>query len=244
MEPMIYKPGAYKTPGVYKGAGGIYNGRGVYNDGAGGSSPIPNNLVFCEYFEKCVGEQKTSGTISEFLFDSSCPLIISGGAPTASANKITQLKWNTDKVKEVALSGNYTFECFAKVERWANNYYSAPLLGFCLENDNWKVVPALYVTSPNNSKINMFANSYQMTTLSVVDENWHHYEVCSDNGRISVFLDGVKFNTSWPVTPERLIFELFTVYDGRTYCKYSQVALWDNVKHTSNFTVDYNPICY
>lgn len=39
MEPMIYKPGAYKTPGVYKGAGGIYNGRGVYN--MGGGSPVP-----------------------------------------------------------------------------------------------------------------------------------------------------------------------------------------------------------
>ena len=35
MEPMIYKPGAYKTPGVYKGAGGIYNGRGVYKIGGG-----------------------------------------------------------------------------------------------------------------------------------------------------------------------------------------------------------------
>lgn len=34
MEPIIYKPGAYKTPGVYKGAGGIYKGRGVYNDGS------------------------------------------------------------------------------------------------------------------------------------------------------------------------------------------------------------------
>lgn len=36
MEPIIYKPGAYKSPGIYNGAGGIYKGRGVYNDGAGG----------------------------------------------------------------------------------------------------------------------------------------------------------------------------------------------------------------
>lgn len=34
MEPIIYKPGAYKSPGIYNGAGGIYKGRGVYNDGA------------------------------------------------------------------------------------------------------------------------------------------------------------------------------------------------------------------
>ena len=34
MEPIIYKPGAYKSPGIYNGAGGIYNGRGVYKDGA------------------------------------------------------------------------------------------------------------------------------------------------------------------------------------------------------------------
>ena len=32
MEPIIYKPGAYKTPGVYNGDGSVYNGHGVYND--------------------------------------------------------------------------------------------------------------------------------------------------------------------------------------------------------------------
>lgn len=47
MEPMIYKPGAYKLPSIYNGAGGVYNGRGVYNDGAGRSDihfilDIPN----------------------------------------------------------------------------------------------------------------------------------------------------------------------------------------------------------
>lgn len=36
MEPIIYKPCAYKSPSIYNGAGGIYKGRGIYNDGAGG----------------------------------------------------------------------------------------------------------------------------------------------------------------------------------------------------------------
>lgn len=43
MEPIIYKPGAYKYPGIYNGAGGIYKGSGVYNDGAGQIDP---NLIY------------------------------------------------------------------------------------------------------------------------------------------------------------------------------------------------------
>lgn len=51
MEPMIYKPGAYKTPGVYK-TPGIYNGRGVYNDGNGGViPPIPDEYELIEYID-------------------------------------------------------------------------------------------------------------------------------------------------------------------------------------------------
>ena len=65
MEPMIYKPGAYKTPGVYKGVGGIYNGRGVYNDGLQEFVEIGGK----KYPVVKIGFQKWLGIDLNFIFD-------------------------------------------------------------------------------------------------------------------------------------------------------------------------------
>ena len=62
MEPIIYKPGAYKTPSIYKGAGGVYNGNGVYNDGAGGGD-APNGWHYIE----CI--KKVNNTTSRFYLN-------------------------------------------------------------------------------------------------------------------------------------------------------------------------------
>lgn len=52
MDPIIYKPGAYKSPGIYKGAGGIYKGRGVYNIG---SNILPiGSFIYLNNFENFV----------------------------------------------------------------------------------------------------------------------------------------------------------------------------------------------
>lgn len=54
MEPIIYKPGAYKSPGIYKGTGGIYNGRCVYNDGTGGYNvPYYTKFENFNFIELC-----------------------------------------------------------------------------------------------------------------------------------------------------------------------------------------------
>lgn len=52
-DPIVYKPGAYKSPGIYNGAGGVYNGHGVYNMG-GDSLGIVYHTKF-DNFDKDTG---------------------------------------------------------------------------------------------------------------------------------------------------------------------------------------------
>ena len=239
MEPKIYKPGAYNTPGVYNGAGGIYNGRGVYNDGATPPPPppLPDNLVFVNYFSKNFGETPTTGNVLNWSKDLTCPLNVSGGAPIVANNEITSIEYNTPLVNQISLSRKFTFEFFGRMK--TEGTQNAPFCGMFQSSGNyWQNVISLLGSQKYNLWIN---DNFNVENIYSNYYNWKHFELSANGTQYFFFINGYLLKSgnfsavgSW--------FRIFERLGDRSILEIAQVALWDICLHESNFNVDYEPI--
>lgn len=242
MKPTIYNTGLYKTPGIYKGTGGIYNGRGIYK--GGGGDILPPGLVIVEYFNKSFGESKTSGTINNFYFDNTCPLLINGGAPVAENYDLISLDWNTDKIKDIAESGEFTIDYFAKNLTFTGQNASAPMPGFVDNGDYWQCLKAMYCNGDNRSW-DWINDSSNIDTMVLDSSSWNNYVICAHENKVRFFVNGF-FRIEYNITNRRAWFRIYGNYASRNKIAFAQVALYDYALHPNqaNFSVDYNPIFY
>ena len=236
---MLYKgPGIYKGPGLYKGAS-IYNGDGVYKDGI--KTPLPDHLILCEYFDKRVGAPLTSGTINSFGYDNTCPLNIAGGAPYSGSEDFIDLRYNS--IDSLVQAGTFTIEYFLKVDQLTSVEQSSPSAFVKNTGDRW--IAAMAPVSNNSNLLNVWHNDSSTVHSANNSTKWHHYEISVNNKRAYYFLDGI-YKTDYDIT-SGLIAAWFIIHSQMNQrCKFrvSQVAVWDICKHTSSFTVDYEPIAY
>lgn len=154
MEPIVYKPGAYKSPGIYKGAGGIYNGRGVYNGGGAPDYVLPfpdgeplvyngktyrtkkigDLLLQIDFFDEPVFSYKTNYNTKYYIatkrYDIEA-LVSSMGWRLALDDDILYIAEQIDIVKE---KSGYSYNDLLSTQstRWSSNYRGDDLTGLGL----------------------------------------------------------------------------------------------------------------
>lgn len=205
--------------------------------------PLPEGLVFVQYFNKEFGQPHTSGTISQdaVSYDTSVPLDIADGAPVWNNGIGSQIVYSSDPILDVCESNEFTIEFFCKKIADGTSS-SAPTVGFQAPPNNYWHCNAAPFYSGNY--VYFWVND-DSTTIStgVTLTDWNHFEIDVNGNSASLYINGV-FKDSKTVQSIRTWFTIFDQYTNRAQLLLSQVALWNYCRHSSNFTVSRDPIYY
>ena len=154
-----------------------------------------------------------------------------------------------ENVFSTANDGKFTVEFWYAMspEEIGTDY--SPTSYLCqLSNDNWDNVffKANHDTYGDEDYFELdFSSTISIPyTKSEIGTSWHHYAITSDGDKIYVFIDGIKKAEETLTTADKTYLEGIKHYTYSTqgsgyvlWGRLSQIAICDECKWTSNFTV-------
>ena len=250
MEPIIYKPGAYKTPGVYK-TPGIYKGTGVYKYGESGNfpenlialfygdyDPAIDNYVLRAFNDKIIESIRNTGKanyISSSLIENT-PI---GNIPVFKSYN-TNGEWNICAITKNNIKvSNFTIDFWIKYNNAWGERCQVGQYDYIIEG-----VYHWFVTGPYSNRGFYYnggvsGRNFDSGFKQPYDDTYHHLEFDVDitNHLLSFYFDGEKKNEITladyisQVTKNDVFSDIYVLNDRRNHPEqtYTQLAFWNKL---------------
>ena len=215
---------------------------GLIADIPTGGGDFPSDLITLDYFSLCIGEHRTSGSISSLDGPVESPFTNTSELWTLSNNRVgTDLTYLENRANTAIQSGTFSIEYFGKVTALGSSPNTSALAGLVNVNNYWASVIAPHTNA--ETTLAVWHNDTQYNFLSQSDTRaWHHYEISVDNGSAYYFYDGNLLANYDSLDTSNTFFTVYGKMSSRATMQIAQLAIWNTCKHTSNFSVNHKLI--